>query len=288
MNFDLYKEVGEPNKKSRINIFESLKSDYFLRKIFENLIKKKTLQLINYNKKIQNRVNININDYKEYSSIKIEIIPVLNKYGNFIQINKEEDKKYFHIFFNNKKKEIKRNYLKENENVTKINIMIEYPVISFERLFFKCICVQSIKFKKFNRNNIINMRKMFSGCSSLKEISLSNFNTDNVTNMGDMFNICSSIEKINLSNFRTNNVTDMSGMFKECKELKQIKHFSVLNTANVVDTAYMFYNCSSLRRLNLSNFNSDKIKNMFGMFCGCKLKNFIKDKYKSFKESAFI
>ena len=41
MNFDLYKEVGEPNKKSRINIFESLKSDYFLRKIFENLIKKK-------------------------------------------------------------------------------------------------------------------------------------------------------------------------------------------------------------------------------------------------------
>ena len=110
MNFDLYKEVGEPNKKSRINIFESLKSDYFLRKIFENLIKKKTLQLINYNKKIQNRVNININDYKEYSSIKIEIIPVLNKYGTFIQINKEEDKKYFHIFFNNKKKEIKRNY----------------------------------------------------------------------------------------------------------------------------------------------------------------------------------
>ena len=131
------------------------------------------------------------------------------------------------------------------------------------------------------------MKAMFSRCSSLKEINLSNFKTENVTNMEEMFEYCSGLEKINLSNFNTNNVTTMSGIFRECKELKQIKHFSVLNTANVEDTTYMFYNCSSLIRLNLCNFNINKVKNMFGMFCGCRLKRIIKDKYKNFKENAF-
>ena len=40
-------------------------------------------------------MNININDYKEssekYSSIEIKIKPVKNKYGQFINIKKEED-----------------------------------------------------------------------------------------------------------------------------------------------------------------------------------------------------
>ena len=48
--------------------------------------------MIKYNKNIKNRINININDYKEYSekysSIEIYIKPVKNKYGKFININK--------------------------------------------------------------------------------------------------------------------------------------------------------------------------------------------------------
>ena len=50
-------------------------------------------------------MNININNYKEfselYSSIKLEVTPIQNKYGSFIDI-KKEDKKYFHIYYNNK------------------------------------------------------------------------------------------------------------------------------------------------------------------------------------------
>ena len=70
-------------------------------------------------KKIKERINISIKDYEEYSeiysSIEIEIKPVINKYGKFINIDKE-NMKYYHIYFDDGKEEIKRNYLNENEN----------------------------------------------------------------------------------------------------------------------------------------------------------------------------
>ena len=53
----------------------------------------------------------NINNYKDfsekYSSIELEIIPIQNKYGHFINI-KRKDKNYFHIYFNENKKETKK------------------------------------------------------------------------------------------------------------------------------------------------------------------------------------
>ena len=53
-------------------------------------------------KNIQKRINKNINHYKEYSenysSIEIDIKPVENKYGRFINII-EEDEEYCHIYF---------------------------------------------------------------------------------------------------------------------------------------------------------------------------------------------
>ena len=58
--------------------FINLKSDYFLQKLFNNLERKKALNIIKYTKNLMNRLNINIKDYKEYleiySSIEIELI----------------------------------------------------------------------------------------------------------------------------------------------------------------------------------------------------------------------
>ena len=116
----------ELNKIDSKDIFKNLKSDYFLQKLFNNLLKKKILDLVKYNKNIKNRINISIKDYKEYSGlIEIEIKPVNNKYGKFININKENEI-YYHIYFNNNNEEIKRNYLNENENIEKIKIIIDY------------------------------------------------------------------------------------------------------------------------------------------------------------------
>ena len=84
-------------------------------------MKKKSLDIIKYNKNIKERINISIKDYKKYSeiysSIEIEIKPVNNKYGKFINIDKENEI-YYHIYFNDDKEEVKRNYLDGNDNVS--------------------------------------------------------------------------------------------------------------------------------------------------------------------------
>ena len=184
------------------NILQNLKSDYFIQKFFDYIQKRRTLKTIRYNKSIQKRINLNINHYKEYSekysSMEIEIKPMANKYGKFINI-KEGDEEYYHIYYNdNKKEQIKSTSLNENDKVSKINILIDYQVESFYELFYYCECIESICFKKFYRNNITNMSYMFYECSSLKELNLNNFNTNNVTNMSYMFSKCSDELKLKL------------------------------------------------------------------------------------------
>ena len=201
-------EKSEKKQNKPYANYDNIKADYFLQKIFDNLEKKRTLEIVKNNKSIKKRINLNINDYKEYSekysSIEIEIKPVNNKSGIFINI-KEEDKKYYHIYFNNKE-EIKIKYIKEDEKIKIIKIIIDYKIESFENLFKYCKCIESINFKKFNRNNINNMGCMFYGCSSLKELNLNNFNTNNVTNIRSMFNRCLSLKELNLNNFNTKEI----------------------------------------------------------------------------------
>ena len=86
----------------------NIKSPYIIKSIlFDFMLKHKSLKIIKYNKKIQNKIDICILDYQEYSEIlspiEIEIIPKKNNYGKFINIE-DEDKLFCHIFFNNKKK----------------------------------------------------------------------------------------------------------------------------------------------------------------------------------------
>ena len=156
-------------KKESINVFDNLKSDYFLRKIFDYIKDYNKLKILNYNKKIQKRINLNINNYKEYSqlysNIEIELKLVNNKYGDFIRIL-EKNKKYYHIYFDNSKEEIKRYHINKNEKVKTIKIIINHQVKDLNSLFVNCKCINSIFFKKFSRNNITNMAGMFFGCTS--------------------------------------------------------------------------------------------------------------------------
>jgi len=288
----------------------NIKSVYILEKIFDNISINKRLGIIQYNKKIQKKLGLSINDYAQlHIPIEIEIKPTINKYGKFINIKKDNEK-YYHIYFDDKKEEIKRNHLLDKEKVNKIKIIIDHQVKSFKKLFAYCSCVESINFKNFYRINIIDMGYMFYECSSLKELdlsnfitnnvkdmnymfyrclslkelNLSNFNTNNVTNMGHMFSECSSLKELNLSNFNTNNVKYMNSMFSWCSSLKEL-NLSNFNTNNVKYMTSMFLGCSSLKELNLSNFNTNNVYDMKGMFSRCsnELKNKIQQQYKSIK-----
>ena len=85
------------------------------------MTKKKKLEIVRCNKRIQNRLNLSIKDYKKYyEEIEIEIIPAKDEYGRFINIQ-ENNKLYYHIYFNDNKKEIKKKYeIKEEDRVTKL------------------------------------------------------------------------------------------------------------------------------------------------------------------------
>ena len=219
MGNKLSKQKVEINKIRTIERFENIKSKYILQKIFNNLEKKKFLKVIKYNKNIRYRLDININDYKEYCeqylSIEIEIKLGNHRHLNFINIkfdndegsfiykddiyslnNNNDDYKYYHIYFDNNKNEIKRNYIKYSEHIKKIKIIIDYQIKSFKNLFYECDSIESICFKKFYRNNINNMSGMFRNCSSLKKIKFNNFNIANVTNMSKMFKGCSSLKEL--------------------------------------------------------------------------------------------
>ena len=192
------KDKKDIKSKDELN---NIKSKYILKKICDYLQTKKSFEIFKYSKHIQKRLNISINNYKEYSekysSVEIELIPIKNGKDKLINIPKNE-KEYFHIYFNDSKNEIENNKLVENNKVSKIKIIIDYQVKSLTSLFYNCDCIDSLSFKKFNRNNITDMSFMFFGCSSLKELNLSNFNTNNVTNMYRMFCGCSYIVSIKI------------------------------------------------------------------------------------------
>ena len=233
----------KPNK----DILNKIRSSYILKQIYNNLNKTNSFELIKYNKKLQKRLNIKLKDYKKYNEtytpIEIELIPAQGVYGNFINFYKSSNSSsYIHIYFDDSKKEVKRNYLCEKDKISKIRIVIDYQLKSLFGLFLDCVCIETIRFIKFYRNNITDMCCMFSRCSSLKEVDFSNFNTDKVTNMSGIFNKCSSLIELNLSNFNTNKVTNMVGMF---------------------------LGCSLLKKINLSHFNTNKVTNMSGMFLKC-------------------
>ena len=210
-------------KQTKSNfVFEKIKSDYFLMKLLDIMKKNKMFEIVKYNKKLQKRLNLSINDYKEYfkeyTSIEIEL-RVKNRYyeEKFINIPYRNEKHY-HIYFDNSSEEINRNYLEKDEKVETIKIIIDNPITSFRRLFYECGFVVSVFFKKFNRKNITDMSDMFRFgiISSIKKLDLSNFKTDNVKNMSGMFNGCSFLEELDLSNFNTNNVSNLKEMFYGC------------------------------------------------------------------------
>jgi surface protein len=224
----------------------NIKSKYILKTILGNIKENLWLKIIKYNKEIQNKLNINKNDYKAYSDIEVEIIPINKEYQNtFIKIENKDNIPFYHFYFNDKLNEIKRTYFTKGDKVDKIKIIIDYKIKSLSGLFEDCKCIRKISFAKFNRKNINGMSHLFSGCSSLEEINFFKFNTENINIMRNMFYGCSSLKELNLSNFNTNNVTNMY-----C----------------------MFYGCNSLEKLDISSFNTDNVTDMYCMFWMLKIK----------------
>ena len=94
----------------------NIKNKNILKFIFKILKEKNLLKIIKYNKKIQKKLDISLEDYKNFLSIEIEIILFNdNRIKNFIRIPKNENISHFHIYFDDRREEIKKTSLDEGE-----------------------------------------------------------------------------------------------------------------------------------------------------------------------------
>jgi len=92
---------------------------------------------------------------------------------------------------------------------------------------------------------------------------------------GYLFDDFLNVKVFNFANFDTSRVTNMNSMFRgngtdathdmSVEHIYGLEHF---NTSNVTDMGNMFEYCSNLYELNLSSFNTKKVKNMERMFSG--------------------
>ena len=265
-------------KSTNIDLY-GIRSKYIIKKIFDNLKFKQLLKIIKYNKKLQNKIGINSNNYKNYSKIIIEVIPLENHYKNFINIIKDY-KPFYHFYFNDSKNEITRDFIEEGEKIKKIKIILDNEIKSLSGLFRDCEIIEKINFVQFFRDDITDMSYMFYRCSSLTELNLKNFNTDNVTNMSWMFSCCKKLTSLDLSKFNTKNVTNMMQMFSKCESLNliDISKFYINHTVN---KTYMFVASSNLTNIIItknfledveSSFNNNNIKKNYYLINSIKFK----------------
>ena len=277
-------------------MLQKIRSKYITNIIFDFLQLNQRLKIIKYTKKLQNLLSIKKSDYKEYSQIIIEIIPVsdeslLNEKNNiFFNYIKKTRKKDYHIYFNNNlNEEIFRNYFDKNEKIQKIKIYLDNKIDSLQGLFNGCKIIEEINFVNFKRKNITNMESLFSCCKSLTKINFDNFNTENVRDMNHMFYQCFLLKELDLTKFNTKNVIDMKRMFFECRLLKTIIIGENFLVNKVNDMSYMFFRCYYLNDLDISNFVFNAKVNMSFMFkeCSRKLIKKIKEQNKKIKAEAF-
>ena len=69
---------------------DNIKSDFFILRLFEIIPKYRKFRIVNYNKNLQKKLDINFKDFIEIYDLLgpslIEIIPVKDKYGIFINV----------------------------------------------------------------------------------------------------------------------------------------------------------------------------------------------------------
>ena len=119
-------------------MINGIKSIVVMKRIFLNLSEKSLMKIIIYIKNIQGKLNISINDYIHcYKQTIIEVIPKKEDKKIYF-INREGGKKFYIIYFNDLKKEVDRNYIEANEDISKITIKIDKEINSFFRILENC------------------------------------------------------------------------------------------------------------------------------------------------------
>lgn len=173
-------------------------------------------------------------------------------------------------------------------------------VTNISSMFKNCTSLATLNANNFKFPNITSLSSMFSGCSALQNLNANNWDTSNITDMSNMFSNCSSLTNPPVGSWDVSNVTNMSGMFLGCLSLDSNLDIGSWDTSKVTDMSsmfsmldpheyinnpdegtavnltslpienwdvsscenmgWMFYNLRYLKNLNLSKWNTSKVR----------------------------
>ena len=85
-----------------------------------------------------------------------------------------------------------------------------------------------------------------------------------------MFSQCYGFTSIDFTNFDASKAKNMSYMFHNCNNSKIINLTNTKTSSNLRDMRYMFSGCISLNSLDLNNFITFNVINMYKLFNNCK------------------
>ena len=159
---------------------------------------------------------------------------------------------------------------KSNNNQIHVKYIFKQILNDLSFLFSFCKNLETIDLYSYDTTHITNMFGMFKDCENLKSVNLSNFRSTNDINMGFMFSGCNQLKTINFPscNYPKINLTNVDDLFFYCSSLESLD-LSSFNTIKVKSMNNLFNGCSSLNSLNLSSFNTSNVVNMERMFCAC-------------------
>ena len=242
-----------------------------------------------FNKKFKNISNNNNSNYifenKAKNEIKLKYMILDYDYlrifsKKFVENNKQNCK----LVINEEEKELSEyidiKKMKIKNNILKIKLKEIKPISDMSYMFYECRALSSIKFSKWNSNNILNMKFMFSVCTSLISIiDISKLDTSKVISMKGTFQLCQGLMTLpDISNWNTNNVTDMSYLFNGCSSLISLPDISKWDISNVTNLSVMFQLCSALTSLpDISKWNTKNVQDMSYIFSGCSSLSYLPD-----------
>ena len=225
-------------------------------------------EYINFNEDEINKIKTSINQFEVY----------INKFKNYY-----EKKKYNSIYENNIINNYKTNYIKQLNDLGElisiqnlINIFNLPEIISIydvkkDKSFKILNCYEESKKERHYLSGINNEKEIRENCLL--------YLNDNKINFCFQYNV-EKEGKYFIKIFLKQSLTNLNYMFYGCSSLTSL-NLSNFNTNNVKDMRWMFSHCSSLTSLNLSKFITNNVDNMSGMFSFCSsitslnLSNFI-------------
>lgn len=109
---------------------------------------------------------------------------------------------------------------------------------------------------------------LFADLTLATAMDVSNLNTTLVTNFHSMFLNAESVKTINVTGLNTSAGTNFANMFDDCYVVTKITGIESFDVSKATTMELMFSECKKLASLNLSSWNTSKVKNFRGTFSG--------------------